>query len=80
MSQQKIIKTFKTTCLSCMEEHKIKLVSEQRKLTFKGLPVIINEMSYMCENSGEFYMDEALVTDAFIATHIEYLKFALNRR
>lgn len=54
----KVIRTFVSDCICCMEKHSIKVVSVDEVSTYKNVKVPYRAEYNYCENAGEYYATE----------------------
>ncbi len=68
----KTIKTEKTLCTCCMEEHNVKTVLIKEKSTFKGVPVKYDALYMYCDIADELYMNEDQIRENDISLKNAY--------
>ena len=54
----KIIKREKRLCTCCMEEHEVKTVLVEEKMTFKNVKIVYEATYFWCDAADVFYMQK----------------------
>ncbi|MBQ7247119.1 MAG: hypothetical protein IJS22_03395 [Lachnospiraceae bacterium] len=65
--KMKIIDTQERICPCCMARHEVKRVSYEVNVTYKGIPVKYNEESFYCDNAGEWFVEEDMMSKNYKA-------------
>ena len=53
-----VLKSEKTICICCMEEHEVKTVQVNERATFKGSTVDYLETYSYCDRADEYFMNK----------------------
>lgn len=59
----KVIKSEKTLCFCCMEEHAVKTVHVNDQITYKNVKVTYKATYFYCDNANELFTDEEQLKD-----------------
>ena len=70
----KIIKREKRLCTCCMEEHEVKTVLGEEKMTFKNVKIVYEATYFWCDAADVFYMDEEQMQKNYLNQKAAYQK------
>jgi len=70
----KIIKREKRLCTCCMEEHEVKTVLVEEKMTFKNVKIVYEATYFWCDAADVFYMDEEQMQKNYLNQKAAYQK------
>ena len=70
----KIIKREKRLCTCCMEEHEVKTVLVEEKITFKNVKIVYEATYFWCDAADVFYMDEEQMQKNYLNQKAAYQK------
>ena len=70
----KIIKREKRLCTCCMEEHEVKTVLVEEKMTFRNVKIVYEATYFWCDAADVFYMDEEQMQKNYLNQKAAYQK------
>ena len=70
----KIIKREKRLCTCCMEEHEVKTVLVEEKMTFRNVKIVYEATYFLCDAADVFYMDEEQMQKNYLNQKAAYQK------
>lgn len=71
-----VLKSEKTICICCMEEHEVKTVQVNERATYKGSTVDYSATYFYCDQADEYYMNEDQMHDNYNNMKASYAMIA----
>lgn len=71
-----VLKSEKTICICCMEEHEVKTVQVNERATFKGSTVDYLATYSYCDRADEYFMNEDQMRENYNNMKASYARSA----